>query len=87
MNTLEVPPRRSRYAEIISEDWLSKPVIVIGVGAIGRQVALNLAQIGVSNLELIDPDTVSDVNLGSQGWSPSEVGRLKVVALKETITQ
>ena len=51
---------------------------VIGIGAIGRQVALQLAILGVGNIELIDFDTVAAVNLGAQGYSPDDIGRLKV---------
>ena len=35
---------------------------VIGVGAIGRQVALQLAAVGVSRLQLIDFDSAPDVS-------------------------
>ena len=39
------------------------PATVVGVGAIGRQVALQLAAIGIPKLQLIDHDTVEPVNL------------------------
>jgi sulfur carrier protein ThiS adenylyltransferase len=41
---------------------------VIGVGAIGRQVALQLAALGVPDLSLYDPDTVAVENLAPQGY-------------------
>lgn len=53
---------------------------VIGVGAVGRQVALQLAAIGVSQLQLIDHDVVEDVNLAPQGFMEDDLGRTKVNA-------
>jgi len=53
---------------------------VIGVGAIGRQVALQLAAIGVPRLQLIDPDTIEPVNLAPQGYFESDLGHTKVGA-------
>lgn len=52
--------------------------IVVGVGAIGRQVALQLAAMGVPKLTLIDDDTVSIENLAVQGYAPVDLGRAKV---------
>jgi sulfur carrier protein ThiS adenylyltransferase len=56
---------------------------VIGVGAIGRQVALQLAAMGVPRLRLIDPDTVEVVNLAAQGYREKDLGRPKVEATAE----
>ena len=53
---------------------------VIGVGAIGRQIALQLAAIGVPRLQLIDFDTVEPVNLAAQGYLLGDLGRPKVQA-------
>ena len=53
---------------------------VIGVGAIGRQVALQLAAIGIPWLQLIDPDTVEESNIASQGYLEDDLGKLKVKA-------
>jgi sulfur carrier protein ThiS adenylyltransferase len=53
------------------------------VGAIGRQVALELAAMGVPWLQLVDPDRVEVVNLGSQGYLEEDLGRLKVEATGE----
>jgi len=51
---------------------------VIGVGAIGRQVALQLAAIGVPWLQLIDFDIVEEANLAAQGFLETDLGRPKV---------
>ncbi|MCH7813463.1 MAG: ThiF family adenylyltransferase, partial [Planctomycetes bacterium] len=58
-----------------------------GVGAIGRQVALQLAVRGVSPRALIDPDRVEGVNLGAQGFLESDLGDLKVEATAKLMDQ
>ena len=56
---------------------------VIGVGAIGRQVALQLAAMGVPDLKLIDFDAVEESNIASQGYREADLGRSKVEATAE----
>ncbi|MEX0774648.1 MAG: ThiF family adenylyltransferase [Phycisphaeraceae bacterium] len=60
---------------------------VVGVGAIGRQVALQLAAIGVAWLQLIDPDTVEAVNLAPQGYLEDDLKRPKVQATGDLCQQ
>lgn len=57
---------------------------VIGVGAIGRQVAIQLAAMGVGHIQLIDFDTVGPENLAPQGFLEEEVGMKKVEAVQKT---
>ena len=57
--------------------------VVIGVGAVGRQVALQLAAVGVPRMTLVDPDTVAVENLAPQGFWESDLGRSKVEAVAE----
>jgi sulfur carrier protein ThiS adenylyltransferase len=54
--------------------------LVIGVGAIGRQVALQLAAVGATAVDLMDDDTVAEENLAPQGYWPRDLGRPKVDA-------
>ena len=73
--------RYSRQRDIIPLEKLAAcRATVIGVGAIGRQVALQLAAMGVSWLQLIDFDVVEPSNLASQGFLEKDLGRLKVEA-------
>ncbi|MFO1044798.1 MAG: ThiF family adenylyltransferase [Planctomycetaceae bacterium] len=58
---------------------------VIGVGAIGRQVALQLAALGVRKLQLIDFDVVEPTNITSQGYFTSDLGTTKVTATQKVI--
>jgi molybdopterin-synthase adenylyltransferase len=55
-------------------------VTVIGVGAIGRQVALQLAALGVVKLQLVDFDQVEPTNVTTQGYLQSDLGLAKVAA-------
>ena len=57
--------------------------VVIGVGAVGRQVALQLAAVGVPQMTLIDHDTVAVENLAPQGFWESDLGRSKVEAVAD----
>lgn len=61
-------------------------VSVIGVGAIGRQVALQLASLGVRRLQLIDFDAVEARNVTTQGYRMCDIGRLKVDVVSASVT-
>src|ERR1022692_226643 len=65
------------------EKLASCHVIVIGVGAIGRQVALQLAALGISWMTLFDDDIVQVENLAPQGYWPEDMKRPKVAATAE----
>ena len=58
---------------------------MIGVGAIGRQVALQLAAIGTPRLQLIDFDQVDLSNVTTQGYAAADVGQSKVSATAAAI--
>jgi len=62
-------------------------VTVIGVGAIGRQVALQLASIGARCLQLVDLDTVEWTNVTTQGYLAADVGQPKVNATARAVHQ
>jgi len=54
--------------------------LVIGLGAIGRQVALQLAAVGMTRMDLIDDDTVGVENLAPQAYFQRDLGEAKVEA-------
>lgn len=73
--------RYSRQRDIVPpERIVACRATVIGVGAIGRQVALQLAAMGIQRLELVDFDVVETSNLASQGYLEDDLGQLKVEA-------
>lgn len=76
--------RDLRQREIIPPEKLQQTAAtVIGVGAFGRQVALQLAAMGVPRLQLIDFDHVEVVNLAAQGYLERDLNRTKVEATAE----
>jgi len=82
MNTPE--ERFSRQADVVPARRLAEcDITVVGVGALGRQVALQLAAVGAPRLTLIDFDTVEPSNLASQGYLEADLGRSKVTATAE----
>lgn len=73
--------RYSRQKDIVPAERIAAcKASVIGVGAIGRQVALQLTAIGVPSLQLVDFDLVEVSNLASQGYLEEDLGKLKVEA-------
>jgi len=75
-----------RQQDIIPKDRLATmQVTVIGVGAIGRQAALQLAAIGVPRIQLVDFDVVDLSNITTQGYLAADVGQAKVEATKSAI--
>ena len=80
--------RYSRQQDIVPAERLARcRATVVGVGAIGRQVALQLTAIGAQHMQLIDPDTVEISNLASQGYLENDLGKLKVEATAELCRQ
>lgn len=80
------PDRFTRQTELVPRPRLLElSATVIGVGAIGRQVALQLASIGVPRMQLIDFDTVDLTNVTTQGYTQNDVGLPKVEALRWAI--
>ena len=73
--------RYSRQRDIVPpERIMTCRATVVGVGAIGRQVALQLAAMGIPWLQLVDFDVVETSNLASQGYLEDDLGKLKVDA-------
>jgi molybdopterin/thiamine biosynthesis adenylyltransferase len=60
-------------------------VTIIGVGGIGALTAITLAKMGVGYITLFDDDRVDTVNLATQFYKVSDVGKYKVEAVKSQI--
>ncbi|WP_239337497.1 ThiF family adenylyltransferase [Frankia sp. CiP3] len=79
--------RHDRYArQRLIPDWdqdllAAATAVIVGVGALGNEVAKNLALAGVGRLILCDPDTVAASNLSRAVLlGPGDVGQPKVAA-------
>jgi len=80
--------RYSRQRDLVPPERLAVcKATVIGVGAVGRQVALQLAAMGVPWLQLVDFDVVEVSNLASQGYLQDDLGRAKVCATADLSQQ
>jgi hypothetical protein len=76
-----VRDRDIRQRDIVPPERLAQcHAVVIGVGAIGRQAALQLAAVGVPFLVLYDHDTVAVENLATQGYRPDQLALNKADA-------
>jgi len=71
--------RYSRQRDIVPPNRIAAcKATVIGIGAIGRQVASQLTAMGIPWLQLVDYDRVEASNLASQGYLEEDLGKLKV---------
>lgn len=74
--------RDVRQRDLVPPERLATvQAIVIGCGSVGRQVALQLAALGVSSMTLYDHDVVSVENLAVQGFGPDDLDSHKVHAV------
>lgn len=79
-----ISDRDVRQRALVPPEQLARcDAVVIGVGAIGRQVAVQLAALGVSRLTLFDDDLVEAANLATQGYWPENLNCLKVSATSQ----
>lgn len=75
----------TRQMDLIPVSNLGVGIKIVGAGAIGSFAALQLAKMGFTNLEVWDHDTVSVENMSCQFYRFKDIGKPKVVALKELI--
>ena len=76
-----------RQADLVPQTRLAGlSITVIGVGAIGRNLSLQLAAIGARRLQLVDFDHVDETNITTQGYWRQDLGLPKVAALGRTLT-
>ena len=62
-------------------------VHIIGCGAVGSTIAENLCRFGVTQMTLWDFDTVEAHNVANQMFRGVDIGKLKVDALAEMLTE
>jgi sulfur carrier protein ThiS adenylyltransferase len=83
-----IDQRYDRQRTLIpTEKLAATPVTIIGVGAIGRQLTLQLAAMGVRRFQLIDFDQVDWPNVAAQGFATADIGQAKVHAVASSLFQ
>ena len=76
--------RYIRFKDVVDREVVERLCVgVIGVGAVGRQVALQLAMMGVGELVLWDFDRVEEHNLPVQGFKQKDIGLTKVMCVAD----
>lgn len=63
----------------------ARPVILMGAGAIGSYIALGLAKSGVPNITVYDYDTVASHNVPMSLYRERDVGKSKVLVLRDIV--
>ena len=88
MSEVQPNERYSRQRDIVPPERIADcKATVIGVGTIGRQVALQLTAMGIPWLQLVDFDFVEESNLASQGYLEDDLNKLKVNATSDLCWQ
>lgn len=63
------------------------PVTVIGAGATGSWLVLQLAKLGITNITVWDFDVVEEHNVPNQLFGLDDIGKPKVEALKQIVAE
>lgn len=77
----------SRQLDLIPINVLGERITIIGSGAIGGWTALGLAKMGFLNIGIIDFDKVEIENMNSQLFRLKDIGRNKVDAIDDLISE
>ena len=76
----------SKSYEFFNPDKDDARLHIIGCGSVGSTLAENLARCGVTKMSLWDFDNVEPHNICNQMFRQQDVGKLKVEALKDILT-
>lgn len=76
----------NKHQEFFNPNTVKNEIHIIGCGAIGSTVAEMLTRLGFNSLYLYDFDKVSDHNITNQMFRMIDVGKYKVDALEEILT-
>lgn len=80
--------RFERQHDLLSQQQLSQErILIVGVGAVGRQVAITLAAMGAKNIRVCDMDIIDDSNVATQAYPYAHIGQKKVKSLIQTMRQ
>lgn len=75
----------TRQLDLIPLETLGQQVTIIGCGAIGSFLGLQLAKMGLTRITLYDHDEVSIENMSNQFFPMSSIGGLKAQVLHDVI--
>lgn len=75
----------SRHIEVFNPNCVDEPIHLIGVGATGSFVAMELARMGVKEINIYDFDTVEIHNIPNQYFDNDDLDKSKVEALVDKL--
>ena len=75
----------SKHLDFFNPLEVNAPIHIIGLGAVGSHIAIELARLGCDNFFLYDFDTVEDKNVANQIYFYKDKGHLKTDATVENI--
>jgi molybdopterin/thiamine biosynthesis adenylyltransferase len=75
-----------RHLEVFSvEAFGNKRIDVIGAGAVGSAIVMQLAKLGLENIHVWDFDKVEGHNIANQRYAQKDIGLAKVVAIAQAV--
>lgn len=75
-----------KHQSLFNNEIFRGTVGVVGVGALGSAVAIQLAKLGITSMVLWDADKVEGHNLPNQIlYGPEDIGKFKATAASDTI--
>ncbi len=81
-----MPVNPTRHLSVFSPHAFgNRRVDIIGVGATGSHILVELAKLGITNLHVWDPDVVAEENISNQMYGPQHIGQLKVEAARTIV--
>ena len=75
----------NKSREFFNPDKLHIKVSIVGCGAVGSQLAVLLARLGIKDFILYDEDVVNSHNIANQNFNFNDIGKFKVDCVKSTI--
>ena len=76
---------KTHFSDVALARLAAAKVGIAGAGGLGSNVAMLLVRTGVQRLVLVDADKVEPSNLNRQFYWPEDVGRAKVLALRDRL--
>lgn len=76
-----------KYVDYSMSNSLNKKILLVGAGALGNFVGLNLSLMGVGEITIIDDDKIEQTNLNRQVLFYGQVGRYKAEVLAEKLNE
>lgn len=75
----------TKHLEFFNALQVDKSIHIIGVGAIGSNLAETLARLGLTNIHIYDFDVVSKHNVANQIYFDDQIGKPKTECIAETM--